>query len=46
MGSLRAVSEVPVSEELRIQSTVYGRFRYSDLKEDAPPLGVVYGICM
>jgi hypothetical protein len=44
--SLRAVSEAPTSEDLRIQSIVCGRFRYSDLKEAAPPSRIVYGVCM
>ena len=41
--SLRAVSEAPASEDLRIQNTVYGRFRYSGLKE-ASLRG--YGFCI
>ena len=41
--SLSAVSEAPTSEELRLQTVVCGRFRYSDLKEAAGwgPMGIV-----
>jgi len=34
--SLSAVSEAPTSEDLPFRCAVYGRFRYSDLKEAAP----------
>ena len=33
--SLSAVSEVPTREDLLFRRAVYGRFRYSDLKEAA-----------
>ena len=42
-GSLSAVSEAPTSEDLPFRCAVYGRFRYSDLKEAAPGN---YGVCM
>src|SRR6266436_5633019 len=41
--SLSAVSEAPTSEDLPVRCAVYGRFRYSDLKEAAP---WDYGVCM
>jgi hypothetical protein len=44
LGSLSAVSEAPTSEDLPFRCAVYGRFRYSDLKEAAPrTMGFVCG---
>ena len=40
--SLSAVSEAPTSEDLPFRCAVYGRFRYSDLKEAAP--GELWGL--
>jgi hypothetical protein len=42
--SLSAVSEAPTREDLPFRCAVYGRFRYSDLKEAAPrTMGFVCG---
>ena len=43
MGSLSAVSEAPMSEELGVEALCRRRFRYSDLKEAASG---DYGICI
>jgi hypothetical protein len=43
MVSLSAVSEAPTSEEWGVETSVEGRFGYSDLKEAAPR---DYGICI
>ena len=44
MRSLSAVSEAPTREDLQFRCAVYGRFRYSDLKEAAlRTMGFVWG---